>query len=303
MLHLRNKLNSTWTARKLRREFSHRSHVFPHFPANNLFERCTMRYLAPIESSVRGSMKFLVPLCGIAIAIGFLGDTRRFTPAVAAADEATTPTAKSIVDKAIEFHGLAKDFGKLALIRTEESDLIVNGEKVPLKCDWQFQPPDKRAFQTKIKIGSLSLHVRMGIEGDKGWIKFGPATAVDLSPDQVAGLIFEHRNRLRNVRLLATVDDYDMSDPSAIRIEDHDAWQIVFVDKKTKRSTTVYFDKKTGAVLGDEAERVVLTLGNENAREDPAKFRVLFRDYADVHGVKLAMKMSIFRNGVPAVEV
>jgi hypothetical protein len=134
-------------------------------------------------------------------------------------------------------------------------------------------------------------------------MKFGPALAVDLSPEQVAGLIFEHKNRLRNVRFLATVGDYDMSAPTAIRIEDHDAWQIAFADKKTKRSISVFFDKKTGAILGDEAERVLLTLGKENARQDPAKFRVLFRDYSDVRGVKMAMKMSISRNGVPAVEV
>ena len=82
-------------------------------------------------------------------------------------------------------YGLAKDYGKLALIRTgRKRDLIVNGEKIPLKCDWQFQPPDKRAFQTKVKIGSLSLHVRMGIEGDKGWMKYGPALAVDLRPSK-----------------------------------------------------------------------------------------------------------------------
>jgi hypothetical protein len=143
----------------------------------------------------------------------------------------------------------------------------------------------------------------MGIEGDKGWMKFGPAMAVDLSPEQVAGLVFEHKNRLRNARFLATVGDYDMSAPSAIRIEDHDAWQIAFADKKTKKSLTVFFDKKTGAILGDEAQHVILTLGSEKAREDPAKFRVLFRDYADVQGVKLGMKMSIFRNGVPTVEV
>ena len=92
-----------------------------------------------------------------------------------------------------------------------------------------------------------------------------------------------------------------MSAPSAIRIEDHDAWQVAFTDKKTKRSLTVFFDKKTGAILGDEAERVVLTLGTDNAREDPAKFRVLFRDYVDVR-VKLAMKMSIFERR-SAVEV
>jgi hypothetical protein len=251
-----------------------------------------MRFLAPIENMARGSMKLLGLSFGLAVAIGFL-----------AADEAPTPTAKSVVDKAIEFHGLAKDFGKLALIRSEESDLIIDGEKVPLKCDWEFQPPDKRAFQTKIKIGSLSLHVRMGIVGDKGWMKFGPAEAVDLSPEQVAGLVFEHKNRIRNARFLATVGDYDMSVPSAIRIEDHDAWQIVFADKKTKKSLTAFFDKKTGALLGDEAQHVILTLGSEKAREDPAKFRVLFRDYADVQGVKLGMKMSIFRNGVPTVEV
>ena len=52
------------------------------------------------------------------------------------------------------------------LVRNEESDLIIDGEKVPLKVDWQFQPPDKRAFQTKIKIPrGLSLHVRIGDRG------------------------------------------------------------------------------------------------------------------------------------------
>ena len=111
-------------------------------------------------------------------------------------------------------------------------------------------------------------------------MKFGPAAAVDLSPEQVAGLIFEHKNRLRNARFLATVGDYDMSVPSAIRIEDHD-WRVADrlhrQEDKKEIDHGVLRQKKTGAILGDEAERVVLTLGSEKrSRKIRRNSRVLF---------------------------
>jgi len=219
--------------------------------------------------------------------------------------EDAIPTAKSIVDKAIDFHGGLKALGRdLALVRNEESEMILEGEKISLQCEWQYQPPDKRAFQAVAKIGSLRLHILQALVGDKGWVKIGPALAVDLSPAQVAGLSWEHSNHVRNVQLLAWVDrDFDMNAPSPISIDKRDAWQITFTAKKNKKKVTVFFDKTSGQVIGDEAEQVLPITRANDTTEKVAKYRVLFKTFTDVDGMKMPETGSVVRDGTPVLEV
>jgi hypothetical protein len=214
------------------------------------------------------------------------------------------PSAQSLVDKAIEFHGGRKALGRnLALVRTEESEIILEGEKVALKCEWQYQPPNKRAFQAVIRVGTLQLRFLQGIVGDKGWAKIGPSLAVDLSPEQVHGLTWEHDNHLRNVQLLMGSDNYDMAAPLPMRVADRDAWQVKLTNKQTKNKVTVFFDKSTGQVIGDESQRVVPTLGSEKTREKASTFRVIFKSFIDVDGMKMPEALTIYNEGAPVVEV
>lgn len=215
-----------------------------------------------------------------------------------------TPTAKSIIDKAMDFHGgilrLKRD---LPMVRTEESEMIIDGERIPLKTEWQYSPPDKRAFQCVIKIGGLTLSVKQGLVGDKGWVKFGPAPAVDLSTEQVLGQSWEHDNHVRNILNLAYSELFTMSEPKAVRFQEHDCWQIDCTNKKTKQTLSGFFDKATGQVHGDDSERVVATLGDDKTREKAAKFRVTFNSLLDVDGIKMPSAMTILREGTPVVEV
>jgi hypothetical protein len=217
-----------------------------------------------------------------------------------------TPTSKSILDKALAFHGGMKALGReLSLVRVEESEMILDGESIPIKCNWQFQPPNKRAFQAIIKIGGLQLNIRQAVFADKGWIKFGPAAPADLTPEQVVGTSWEHDNHVLNVQILATVNKtHDIGAPEPIRLDKRDAWQIKFVDKQDKkREFTAFFDKTTGQVLGDETVRVLPTLGANQKREIPTKFRVLFNSVLTVDGMKMPETMTIFRDGAPVVYV
>ena len=123
----------------------------------------------------------------IAIVAGVIAVASTSSPNAAAGGD--VPTARSIIDKAIEFHGGLKNLSRdVPIIRTEESEMIMEGDKINVKCEWQYQPPDKRASQAVVKVGSLSLRVTQGLVGGKGWIKVGPALAVDLTPEQVLGL-------------------------------------------------------------------------------------------------------------------
>jgi hypothetical protein len=222
---------------------------------------------------------------------------------VTGADDAS-PGIKAIVEKAIAFHGGAKLGRDLALVRTEESEMILDGDKVSLTCEWQYQPPDKRALHAIVKIGGLQLNVRQGLVGDKGWVKVGPSVPVDLTPEQVHGLAWEHDNHLKSVMTLAAAETgYDATDPKPARFNDRDAWQITFTNKQTKNKVTAFFDKKTGQCLGDESERVVSTLASNHQREKPATYRVLFKSFIDVDGMKLPEKLEIQRDGKAVVEV
>jgi hypothetical protein len=241
----------------------------------------------------------------VCIAVGLVAAARLLAPGEAIGGD-KAPSAKSILDKATAFHGGAKALGReLALVRTEESEMILDGDKVTLKCEWQFQPPDKRALQAIVKIGTLQLNIHQAVVGDKGWIKFGPAAAADLPAEQVAGFSWEHDNHVKNVQMLASVErTHDIGAPQPIRIGDRDAWQIDFADKKDKkRSFTAFFDKTTGRVLGDETVRVVAALAANNAREKPVKFRVLFHSFLDVDGIKMPDALAISRDGATVVEV
>jgi hypothetical protein len=171
------------------------------------------------------------------------------------------PTAQSLIDKAIIFHGGLKALDRdVAILRIEESEMLLEGEKIPVKAEWQHQPPDKRAFQASVKIGSLQLRVTGGLIGLKGWMKVGPSPAADLSPKQAAGQFFEQINHVKNVQLqVRAAQNYDFGSVKAARFVDRDAWQLHVVSKKSKHGLTVFFDQRTGQVLGDESERVLLT--------------------------------------------
>jgi hypothetical protein len=216
-----------------------------------------------------------------------------------------TPSAESIVGKALAFHGGLKALGRdVAIVRNEESEMVLEGDKITLKCDWEYQPPDKRAFQATVKIGGLTLRVLYGMAGGKGWMKIGPAPAVDLSPEQVAGMIWEHRSHVRAVQLLAGAEKYfDIGAPRAARLGDRDVWAITATSRETKLTLTAFFDKTTGQVLGNESDRVLPTLGAENSREKPATYVAIYKTLVDVDGMKMPETMRILRDGTPVVEV
>jgi len=262
-----------------------------------------MKTSLPIAGPVRLAPWALAS--ALCFAFGFLASAWMMAPSAAIGGD-KAPSAKSIIEKATAFHGGAKALGReLAIVRTEEGDMVMGDEKVTLKCEWQFQPPDKRAVQSIVKIGALQMNVMQAVVGDKGWVKVGPALAADLTTEQVHGLSWEHDNHVKNVQLLATVErTHTMTAPSPIRIGDRDAWQMHFTDKKDKtRAFTAFFDKATGQVLGDETERVVAALGSNNSREKPSKYRVLFHTYVDVDGIKMPETMTIYRDGATVVEV
>jgi hypothetical protein len=226
-------------------------------------------------------------------------------PAATSGGGKETPGWQSIIDKAIAFHGGVKALDRdVAIFRTEESEMLLEGDKIPVKCDWQYQPPDKRAFQAAVKIGGLTLSVRGGLIGLKGWMKIGPSLAVDLSQKQAAGLLFEQMNHVKSVQLLVrAAEHYDLGSVKAARFADRDAWQLNVVSRKSKHGLTVFFDQRTGQILGDESERVLPTLATNDAHEKPATYRVVYKSLVDIEGMKMPETMTILRDGKPIIEV
>jgi hypothetical protein len=89
---------------------------------------------------------------------------------------------QSIVAKAIEFYGGQKALARdIPLVRTEESVMIFDGDKIPVKSTWRYQPPDSRAFHAVVQMGELRLNMHQAISGKTGWAKFGPSgTEIEL---------------------------------------------------------------------------------------------------------------------------
>jgi hypothetical protein len=242
---------------------------------------------------------------GLAIGVCFTVAAWFTAPADLSGGGTDVPSAKDIVIKAIAFHGGFKALSRnVPMIRTEESEMILEGEKIAVKSEWQYQPPDNRAFQAVVKISSLQLRVLVGMNDEKGWTKVGPAVPVDLTTEQLHGLQFEFRNHVRNVQLLTTAEaEYDLAAPRAARFADRDAWQLPATNKKTKNVLNVFFDKTSGQVLGTEAERVLPTLGGDETREKPANIRVIYKSLMDVDGMKMPESATIYRDGKTVLEI
>jgi hypothetical protein len=242
---------------------------------------------------------------GLAIGVCLIAAAWLTAPADLSGGDKDVPSARDLVIKAIQFHGGFKALSRnVPMIRTEESEMILDGEKIAVKSEWQYQPPDNRAFQAVVKISSLQLKVLVGMNDEKGWTKVGPSLAVDLSPQQLHGLQFEFKNHVRNVQLLTSAEaDYDLSTPKAARFADHDAWVMPATNKKTKNVLSVFFDKTTGQVLGTESERVLPTLGGDETRDKPANVRVIYKSLMDVDGMKMPEAETILRDGKVVLEI
>lgn len=216
-------------------------------------------------------------------------------------EKKATPSAKEIVNKAIAAHGGAKILGKrLALIRLEEGDMVIENDKLPVKAEYQFQPPDLCAYTMVTKIGQLRFDVRAGMTDAKGWIKYGPAAVADMPDDELKGQRFLHNNHVINIQILNDVErDYDLSAPVSVRFADRDAWKISFSHRTEKRVVDLLFDKMSGLVLGSEAEHRIQKLdfrGKDDGK--PSVVRVVFDSYVDVGGMKMAGAMRAYRDSV-----
>src|SRR3954454_3851056 len=95
---------------------------------------------APMNGSLRvRRMSSRTSWCCLAVALGLAAGVWSWLPLPAIGGGEALPSTKSIVDKAIAFHGGPKLGRDLALIRTEESEMMLEGDKVSLTCEWQYQ--------------------------------------------------------------------------------------------------------------------------------------------------------------------
>jgi hypothetical protein len=198
-------------------------------------------------------------------------------------------SARSLVDKAIEAAGGAKNLAKHnAAVFTEKGTYYGMGDGLPFIGKYSIQRPK----QFRMEIAEVFTVV---LNGDKGWMK-SQGNTKELNKEELEqqqtearagaiGSLLPLRNKKFNLKKL---DDAKVNGKSAAAI---------LVSRKGYPEVKLYFDKKTG----------LLVKGEHKTKSSEEEFKVVnqetyLSDYREVDGAKIAHKIVIKRDGKNYVE-
>jgi hypothetical protein len=199
----------------------------------------------------------------------------------------------AILDKGIKAVGGPATIAKYtALMLKGKGVFYEKDNKLPFSGVWYTQGLDKARTTTSLDIkGVKSVETRV-VNGDKGWIKeTGEDTkAMDnvSVADEKADLYFNHVTTLVPLKS----KDYKVTLLPETKVGDKAAVGLN-VSRKGQKDIKLYFDKESGLLV--KAERKVR---DAEAKKEMAE-EILFSDYKEVDGLKIAMKFSTKRDGKP----
>ncbi len=220
------------------------------------------------------------------LAAGFLA--LQFTTPLKADD---ADPARAVIDKAIKAMGGEE---KLAKFKNHtwknKGNWYGMGDGVPYTASYAVAWPDKFRFEVE---GGFMTYV---IDGDKGWVQPMGAETHEFSKEEMA----DQKEALHAnwVTTLLPLKDktYKLSLLGETKVADKPAVGVK-VSHKDHKDVSLYFDKDTGLLVKSENKVKDPEAGNVEVNQES-----LYSDYQDVEGAKMAMKMTILRDGKKYVE-
>ncbi|MBY0523158.1 MAG: hypothetical protein K2R98_07150 [Gemmataceae bacterium] len=202
-------------------------------------------------------------------------------------------TVRAILDKGIKALGGEGTVTKFPAMAMKGKGVFYEKDmKTPFSGVWYTQGLNKARTTTTVEIKTVkSIETRV-VNGDKGWIKeFGedtkPMDNVALA-DEKADLYFNYVTTLVPLKgkefKVAPLADIKVNDKPAVGIS---------VSQKGQKDVKLYFDKESGLLV--KAERKVR---DAEAKKEVTE-EVIFSDYKEVDGLKIAMKFNSKRDGKP----
>ena len=204
---------------------------------------------------------------------------------------ADAPEPRAIIDSAIKALGGAEKLQKYKAARWEDKGTYYGfgDDGAPYTGKYAAVYPDK----FRMEIVDVFTVV---IDGEKGWTKMG-GDVHEMSADEVReGREQFHAGMLSGLTPLIDGKGYTLSPAGEIDVEGKPAVG-VNVTHKDHRDVTLYFDKQSRLPVKLETTVKAEELGGKEVKEED-----LFRDYKDVDGMKVPMKMVVLRDGKKYVE-
>jgi hypothetical protein len=198
------------------------------------------------------------------------------------ADDADT--IKAVLDKGSKAIGGEEKITKYPGLLLKGSGKFYEGDKaIPFKGTWYTQGLDKSRTTTIVELKGFNSEEITVVNGAKGWVKATGDDAKELDKDALSeereNLYFNWVTSLVPLKAkeykLTLLGDSKVNNKPAIGIA---------VASKGHRDVKLFFDKDSGLIV--KAERKVRDLeGKKDVTEE-----VLFSDYKDIDGLKVAMK-------------
>lgn len=210
-----------------------------------------------------------------------------------AADDAATPAA--ILDKALKASGGEAKLTKFqGMVLKGKGVFYAEDMKLPFTGTWYTQGADKgRTIIEREAKGGKSYELSV-VNGDKGWTKEGKLDSHQMDKDELAE---EKDNLYFNwITTLAPLKgkEFKLTPLDEAKVEGRAALGFT-VTHKAHRDIKLFFDKENGLLV--KSERTV-----KDEKKDVAE-TVVFSNYKEVDGIKIAMKFSVKWEGRPHADV
>jgi hypothetical protein len=206
--------------------------------------------------------------------------------------------ARAVLDRAVKALGGADKLGQLQGVSFRSQGIFQAGDqKVEMSGDVNAQALHRFRWQISVTFMGRTESGVLVLDGDKGWIQGGGQQARDLPPEALALL----QTDLRVVRLAQRLvplseKGFSLAPLGELKIEQRDAVGIK-VTHAGQPDLDLFFDKESGLPLRAEVR----------VKEDKDGQEVLhaftFGDYKEVNGVKQFTRLSLQRDGKPAMEL
>jgi hypothetical protein len=196
-----------------------------------------------------------------------------------------------IVDKAIKAAGGLEVLEKFQKQKgKEEGTYHGGGDAMPFTATFASQAPDK----FRMEVAGVFTIV---LNGDKGWVN-SAGTTTPMNDEQLKEQQ-EEQLIAAILTLVPLVKQRDQLKLSAMegKTVDERATVGLKVEREGHREVALYFDKESYDLVKAEYKMKSAELGNQEVNQE-----VIFRDFKDVGGARLAMEVLILREGKKYVE-
>lgn len=208
----------------------------------------------------------------------------------ALAGRAAAEDAKAIIERAAKAHGGVDKLAAVKATHTKAKGVMsVMGQEFSFVTESLTVMPDKGRESIELDVMGQKVTVKQIINGGKAWV-VSPAGGMELEGGQRDELLEgAYMGRIMYLAPLLKEPGFEFTALGAGKAGDKDAVGVKIASKGHK-DVSLWFDKDTGLIAKVEREG----LDDKMAK---VKQEILFSDYKEFNGLKLATKVSATNDG------